>query len=108
MFEESKNKLEALKIALDFNRRTDESLNNILLDFKTKYNIEDYDWLQINDAFELLTKHKALKTTTDFNHDSLNNILFDLKTKYNIEDHDWLQISVAFSLLTAKKALSKR
>lgn len=49
MFEEAKNKLEALKLAMDFQRRDDTSLNNILADIKIQYNISDQDWLKIRE-----------------------------------------------------------
>jgi hypothetical protein len=61
MFDDGKNKLEALKITMDFNRRSNESLNNILFDLKNKYSIEDHDWLQISVAFSLLTTKELLK-----------------------------------------------
>jgi len=61
VFEESKTKLVALKIALDYQRRDNDSLNNILADLKTKYNIEDHDWMSISVAFSTLTSRDILK-----------------------------------------------
>jgi hypothetical protein len=61
VFDEGRAKLQALKIALDYQRRDNDSLNNILADLKTKYNIEDHDWLQISVAFSTLTSRDVLK-----------------------------------------------
>lgn len=61
MLKEQQDKLNALKITMDYNKRTDDSLNNILFELKTKYNIEDNDWLRISVAFSMLTAKKMAK-----------------------------------------------
>jgi hypothetical protein len=61
VFEEGKAKLQALRIALDYQRRDNNSLNNILADLKVKYNIEDHDWLCISVAFSTLTSRDVIK-----------------------------------------------
>jgi hypothetical protein len=60
VFEEGKAKLEALKIALDYQRRDNPSLNNILADLKDKYKIDDRDWMCISVAFSTLTSRDVL------------------------------------------------
>jgi len=60
MLDEAKEKLKALKITLDFQRRDSTSLNNILADLKIKHNIPDDDWLQISVAFSVLTSREVI------------------------------------------------
>ena len=60
MFDEGKAKLQALKLAMDFNRRDNDSLNNILADVKEKYKILDEDWLIISVGFSTLTSRDVI------------------------------------------------
>jgi hypothetical protein len=60
VIDETKEKMKALKIALDFQRRDNTSLNNILADLKIKYAIADDDWLQISVAFSVLTSREVI------------------------------------------------
>jgi len=60
MFDEAKTKLEALKVTMDFQRRDNDSLNNILNDIKVAYNIADNDWLKISVAFSVLTSREVI------------------------------------------------
>ena len=61
MFDAAKSKAQAIKIAMQYQRTDEKTLNNMLNDLKVKYEISDDDWLQISVAFSTLTSREVLQ-----------------------------------------------
>jgi len=61
---DNKVRMQALKIAMDFQRQSEDFLNNMLVDLKEKYKIEDTDWLKISTAFSTLTSREVIQKMT--------------------------------------------
>ena len=70
VFSDIKNMRKALVISNSLKNKSDNDLNTLLFDLRTKYKIEDDDWMRIEASIALLTSRKVLEQIGLKNDDS--------------------------------------
>jgi hypothetical protein len=67
-----KYKRKAVAISMGLLRKSDDSINNLLYDLRTKYSVSDDDWMTIEAATAILTQRRILESQGLGNDDLLN------------------------------------
>ena len=71
VFSDVKNMRKALVISNSLKNKSENDLNTLLYDLRTKYKIDDDDWMRIEASIALLTSRKVLEQIGLKNDDGL-------------------------------------